>query len=129
MPKPLKYPTKVLIGFNDEMLEAIDNWRRKQAVFRTGPRRSAVSPWPRYELGTLARRQANQRIGRPDKHALDVDTIALRSLTRQAGQHSPPVAPTKKYRDRPIVSCTVTVAGPIAATLVDPMRQQDYYNQ
>jgi hypothetical protein len=30
MPKPLKYPTKVLIGFDDDQLAAIDEWRRKQ---------------------------------------------------------------------------------------------------
>lgn len=30
MPKPLKYPTKVLIGFDDRQLAAIDEWRRKQ---------------------------------------------------------------------------------------------------
>src|ERR1700730_6086406 len=30
MPRPLKFPTKVLIGFDDERLKAIDAWRRKQ---------------------------------------------------------------------------------------------------
>jgi hypothetical protein len=30
MPKPLQFPTKVLIGFDDERLEAIDDWRRRQ---------------------------------------------------------------------------------------------------
>jgi hypothetical protein len=28
MPKPLKYPIKLLIGVNDELLKAIDKWRR-----------------------------------------------------------------------------------------------------
>jgi hypothetical protein len=30
MPKPLKFPTKVLIAFDDDRLRAIDAWRRKQ---------------------------------------------------------------------------------------------------
>jgi hypothetical protein len=30
MPKPLKFPTKLLIGFTDETIAAIDDWRRKQ---------------------------------------------------------------------------------------------------
>lgn len=32
MPKPLKFPTKVLIGFDDRQLALIDDWRRKQAA-------------------------------------------------------------------------------------------------
>jgi len=28
--KPLKFPTKLLIGFDDRLLRAIDDWRRKQ---------------------------------------------------------------------------------------------------
>lgn len=35
MPKPLKYPTKVLIGFDDQQLAAIDEWRRKQSDLPT----------------------------------------------------------------------------------------------
>jgi metal-responsive CopG/Arc/MetJ family transcriptional regulator len=31
MAKPLKYPTKLLIGLTDEQLAAIDAWRREQA--------------------------------------------------------------------------------------------------
>jgi metal-responsive CopG/Arc/MetJ family transcriptional regulator len=30
MPKPLKFPTKVLIGLNDDQLRKIDGWRREQ---------------------------------------------------------------------------------------------------
>jgi hypothetical protein len=30
MPKPLQFPTKVLIAFDDGRLDAIDEWRRKQ---------------------------------------------------------------------------------------------------
>lgn len=30
MPRPLKFPTKVLIGFDDEQLGLIDEWRRQQ---------------------------------------------------------------------------------------------------
>jgi metal-responsive CopG/Arc/MetJ family transcriptional regulator len=30
MPKPLKFPTKILIGVHDELLAAIDKWRRQQ---------------------------------------------------------------------------------------------------
>jgi hypothetical protein len=30
MPRPLHYPTKVLIGFDDEMMSALDAWRREQ---------------------------------------------------------------------------------------------------
>lgn len=30
MPRPLKFPTKVLIGFDDPQIEAIDEWRRRQ---------------------------------------------------------------------------------------------------
>ena len=30
MPRPLKFPTKVLIGLDDERLAAIDAWRRQQ---------------------------------------------------------------------------------------------------
>jgi metal-responsive CopG/Arc/MetJ family transcriptional regulator len=30
VPKPLKFPTKLLIGFDDRLLRAIDDWRRKQ---------------------------------------------------------------------------------------------------
>jgi hypothetical protein len=30
MPKPLKFPTKLLIGFDDEAIKAIDDWRREQ---------------------------------------------------------------------------------------------------
>lgn len=30
MPKPLRFPTKLLIGFSDETVEAIDQWRRDQ---------------------------------------------------------------------------------------------------
>ena len=39
MPRPLKFPTKVLIGFDDRQLGAIDGWRRKQA---DPPTRSAA---------------------------------------------------------------------------------------
>jgi hypothetical protein len=30
MPKPLKFPIKLLIGFDDAALKAIDDWRRQQ---------------------------------------------------------------------------------------------------
>jgi hypothetical protein len=30
MPRPLKFPTKLLIGFDDQQLAALDEWRRKQ---------------------------------------------------------------------------------------------------
>jgi hypothetical protein len=30
MPKPLKFPTKLLIGFDDSAIKAIDDWRRRQ---------------------------------------------------------------------------------------------------
>jgi hypothetical protein len=30
MPKPLKFPTKLLIGFDDGAIKAIDDWRRQQ---------------------------------------------------------------------------------------------------
>jgi hypothetical protein len=30
MPRPLKFPTKLLVGFDDDALKAIDMWRRKQ---------------------------------------------------------------------------------------------------
>jgi hypothetical protein len=30
MPKPLKFPTKLLIGFEDEAIQDIDDWRREQ---------------------------------------------------------------------------------------------------
>ena len=30
MPKPLKFPTKLLIGFDDRLLRNIDDWRRQQ---------------------------------------------------------------------------------------------------
>jgi hypothetical protein len=30
MPKPLKFPTKLLIGLDAERLSAIDAWRRQQ---------------------------------------------------------------------------------------------------
>jgi hypothetical protein len=30
MPRPLKFPTKLLIGFDDDAIRAIDDWRRKQ---------------------------------------------------------------------------------------------------
>ena len=30
MPKPLKFPTKLLIGFDDAAIKAIDDWRRQQ---------------------------------------------------------------------------------------------------
>jgi hypothetical protein len=30
MPKPLKFPTKLLIGFDDAAVKAIDDWRRQQ---------------------------------------------------------------------------------------------------
>jgi hypothetical protein len=30
VPKPLLFPTKLLIGFDDERLEAVDEWRRKE---------------------------------------------------------------------------------------------------
>ena len=30
MPRPLQFPTKVLIGFDDEMICDLDAWRRKQ---------------------------------------------------------------------------------------------------
>jgi hypothetical protein len=30
MPKPLKFPTKLLIGFDDAAVRAIDDWRRQQ---------------------------------------------------------------------------------------------------
>jgi hypothetical protein len=30
VPKPLLFPTKLLIGFDDERLEAVDAWRAKQ---------------------------------------------------------------------------------------------------
>jgi hypothetical protein len=31
MPKPLQFPTKVLIAFDDQRLDAIDEWRRRQS--------------------------------------------------------------------------------------------------
>jgi hypothetical protein len=31
MPKPLKFPTKLLIGFDDDAIQSIDDWRREQA--------------------------------------------------------------------------------------------------
>ena len=30
MPKPLKFPIKLLIGFDDAAVKAIDDWRRQQ---------------------------------------------------------------------------------------------------
>jgi metal-responsive CopG/Arc/MetJ family transcriptional regulator len=30
MPKPKRFPNKVLIGFSDEHLKSLDQWRRKQ---------------------------------------------------------------------------------------------------
>jgi hypothetical protein len=30
MPRPLKFPTKPLIGFDDAAVKAIDDWRRQQ---------------------------------------------------------------------------------------------------
>jgi metal-responsive CopG/Arc/MetJ family transcriptional regulator len=30
VPKPLKFPTKLLVGFDDSLLRSIDDWRRKQ---------------------------------------------------------------------------------------------------
>src|SRR5947207_4899121 len=30
VPKPLKFPTKLLIGFDDRLLRGIDDWRRRQ---------------------------------------------------------------------------------------------------
>ena len=30
MPKPKSFPNKLLIGFSDEHLAALDQWRRKQ---------------------------------------------------------------------------------------------------
>jgi hypothetical protein len=30
MSKPLRFPTKVLVGFDDDQLLAIDAWRRQQ---------------------------------------------------------------------------------------------------
>jgi hypothetical protein len=30
MPRPLKFPTKLLIGFDDAAVRAIDDWRRQQ---------------------------------------------------------------------------------------------------
>jgi hypothetical protein len=30
MPRPLKFPTKLLIGFDDDTIKAIDGWRREQ---------------------------------------------------------------------------------------------------
>jgi len=39
MPRPLKFPTKVLIGFDDKQLRLIDDWRRKQPEL---PSRSAA---------------------------------------------------------------------------------------
>jgi hypothetical protein len=31
MPRPKLYPVKKVIGFDEEMLEAIDKWRRRQS--------------------------------------------------------------------------------------------------
>ena len=30
MPKPLKFPQKLLIGFTDELVAGVDAWRREQ---------------------------------------------------------------------------------------------------
>jgi metal-responsive CopG/Arc/MetJ family transcriptional regulator len=30
VPKPLKFPTKLLIGFDDRLLRSIDEWRRQE---------------------------------------------------------------------------------------------------
>jgi hypothetical protein len=30
MPRPMLYPTKKVVGFDQEMLDAIDGWRRRQ---------------------------------------------------------------------------------------------------
>lgn len=35
MPKPLKFPTKVLIGFDDDRIKLIDAWRRQQSDLPT----------------------------------------------------------------------------------------------
>jgi len=35
MPRPELYPVKKLVGFTEEMLEAIENWRAKQKPIPT----------------------------------------------------------------------------------------------
>jgi len=30
MPRPLKFPTKLLVGFDDHAIKALDAWRRNQ---------------------------------------------------------------------------------------------------
>jgi hypothetical protein len=35
MPKPKSFPNKILIGFSDEHLKTLDQWRRKQADMPT----------------------------------------------------------------------------------------------
>jgi hypothetical protein len=57
MPKPLKFPTKVLIGFDDRQLGEIDEWRRKQPDLPT--RSAAVRRL--VDLGLAAKAKPHQK--------------------------------------------------------------------
>jgi metal-responsive CopG/Arc/MetJ family transcriptional regulator len=53
MPRPLKFPTKVLIGFDDDTIKALDAYRRKhelpnrsEAIRRLVDRSLAAEPAP-----------------------------------------------------------------------------------
>ncbi len=52
MPRPLQFPTKVLIGFDDEMISALDAWRREQEDLPS--RSEAVRRLVTSELGNVA---------------------------------------------------------------------------
>lgn len=59
MPRPLKYPTKVLIGFDDQQLAAIDEWRRKQSDLPT--RSEAIRRIVDKTLGDAPKKPAARR--------------------------------------------------------------------
>jgi hypothetical protein len=58
MPKPLKFPTKLLIGFDDDQLRAIDSWRRKQADLPS--RSAAVRNLVEAALGAVTKAKAKR---------------------------------------------------------------------
>jgi hypothetical protein len=59
VPKPLKYPTKVLIGFDDQQLAAIDEWRRKQSDLPT--RSEAIRRIVEKAIGSTPKKSAAKR--------------------------------------------------------------------
>src|SRR5438270_55615 len=100
MPKPLKFPTKILIGVNNEFLGGVDKWRRAQEDLPT--RSEAIRRLVTAILEILAKdpgekpaRKAGSRTGRSSK----ASELAGKAIDR-LGDKSAPVEEQERRKRR-----------------------------